>query len=55
MSQITIHRSPTCSQPRKLMGARHCRPSEKLIDLLPQDAFNKENGDRLVSKDSRHV
>jgi len=40
------------------LGTRLCRPSEAVLDLLPQPqrgAFNKEDGEPVVDQDGRRV
>lgn len=40
------------------LGTRLCRPSEAVLDLLPQaqrGAFNKEDGEPVVDQDGRRV
>ena len=40
------------------LGTRLCRPSETVLDLLPQPqrgAFNKENGEPVVNEEGRRV
>ena len=40
------------------LGVRLCRPSEAVLDLLPQPqrgAFNKEDGAPVVDQDGRRV
>ena len=40
------------------LGVRLCRPSEAVLDLLPQPqrgAFNKEDGEPVVDQDGRRV
>jgi len=39
------------------LGVRLCRPSEKVLDLLPpqRGAFFKENGERVVDEHGRRV
>ncbi len=51
---ILINR-PIVVTPR---GTRLCRPSEAVLDLLPQPqqgAFNKEDGEPVVDKEGRRV
>ncbi len=40
------------------LGTRLCRPSETVLDILPQPqrgAFSKEDGEAVVDKDGRRV
>jgi arsenate reductase len=40
------------------LGTRLCRPSESVLDLLPnpqRGAFNKEDGEAVVDAEGRHV
>ncbi len=40
------------------LGARLCRPSETVLDILPQpqrSAFNKEDGEAVVDAEGRRV
>ncbi len=40
------------------MGVRLCRPSEKVLEILPEpqrDAFTKEDGERVVDADGKRV
>ena len=40
------------------LGARMCRPSEVVLDILPgpqQGAFSKEDGEHVIDKDGRRV
>ena len=40
------------------LGTRLCRPSEAVLDILPQPqrgAFNKEDGEPVVDQDGRRV
>ena len=40
------------------LGARLCRPSELVLDLLPntqQGAFTKEDGERVIDDQGRRV
>lgn len=39
------------------LGVRLCRPSERVLDLLPQQqgAFTKEDGERVVDEAGRRV
>ena len=40
------------------LGTRLCRPSEAVLDLLPQPqrgAFSKEDGEPVVDQDGRRV
>jgi arsenate reductase len=40
------------------LGTRLCRPSEAVLDLLPQaqqGAFNKEDGEAVVDAQGRRV
>jgi len=40
------------------LGTRLCRPSETVLDILPQPqqgAFNKEDGNPVVNKTGHHV
>lgn len=40
------------------LGARLCRPSETVLDILPQpqrNAFNKEDGEAVVDAEGRRV
>ena len=40
------------------LGTRLCRPSEAVLDLLPQPqrgAFNKEDGEAVVDREGRRV
>ncbi len=39
-------------------GARLCRPSELVLDILPlaqQGAFTKEDGERVIDADGKRV
>ncbi|MBN8915465.1 MAG: arsenate reductase (glutaredoxin) [Rhizobiales bacterium] len=40
-----------------LLGVRLCRPSERVLDLLPQQqgSFTKEDGERVVDEAGRRV
>ena len=40
------------------LGARLCRPSEAVLDILPQaqqGAFNKEDGEQIVNAQGERV
>lgn len=40
------------------LGARLCRPSETVLDLLPdpqRGAFNKEDGEPVIDAEGRRV
>jgi arsenate reductase len=40
------------------VGVRLCRPSERVLDILPQpqkSAFTKEDGERVVDAEGRRI
>ncbi len=74
MSDITIYHNPRCGTSRNTLamirnsgaelivltplGTRLCRPSEVVLDILPQPqcgAFAKEDGEQIVDAEGRRV
>ncbi|MGI9133037.1 MAG: hypothetical protein ACR2I0_03705 [Rhodoferax sp.] len=70
MSEITIYHNPKCGTSRNTLalirrpivvtplGSRLCRPSEAVLDLLPnpqKGAFLKEDGEAVINDRGERV